>query len=44
MRERGGKNQIGPESLGPTMRFYRLLPGDLAGPLGRDNAARLFKL
>lgn len=40
----GGKTQIGPESLGPTMKFYSLLPSDLAGPIGRDNAVRLFKI
>ena len=40
----GGKTQIGPESLGPTMKLFRLLPEDLAGPIGRENALRVLRL
>ena len=40
----GAKRQIGPPTVGPTHRFFSLLPSDLAYQIGLKNPAQIFGL
>jgi hypothetical protein len=44
MGQGGPKKRVGPPSVGPTMRFFSLLPPDLAEKVGRENPFRIFRL